>query len=174
MGAGSGGFSGPASPRSCARQGAPPQRVTVLVRLDASVAESQKSLRREKENVPRAGSRDLVLGALEQEDGARERVDGPDRRAGLIDGLVLGVAAHEPVQIPRFELVRVAREHLEVADAVLGAARREDVAEGQGAQGGVAARLKTNLQRTSRDHKILTEPPSMASRLGSARPLSAR
>src|SRR5205823_3087064 len=66
--------------------------------------------------------REVYRGALEVEVGA------------------FGVGADEAVEIARLELVRVADEHGQVADAEVARARAEGVAEGQRVQGREAAR----------------------------------
>ena len=62
-----------------------------------------------------------------------------DRRALAVQVAPLGIGPDQAVEVARLELVRVARQRLEVADAVVARAGREDVAEGQRAQRRVAA-----------------------------------
>src|SRR5690606_38902035 len=54
-------------------------------------------------------------------------------------GLLVGHATDQRIQIARLELVRVAGQRADVADAKIARAGPEEVVEGQGAEGGVAA-----------------------------------
>ena len=93
----------------------------------------------------RLGRRDdPVVEALHHEHRARDPVEEVDRRAFAVDIGHLRIRADEPVHVARFELVGVAREHLEVADPVSADAGREDVAEGEGCQRRVAAGTPTH------------------------------
>ena len=62
-----------------------------------------------------------------------------DRRALPVEIAALRVGADQAVEVADLELVRVVGQRLEVADAVVARAGPEDVAEGQGAERGVAA-----------------------------------
>mmetsp|Transcript_16155 Transcript_16155/g.27575 ORF Transcript_16155/g.27575 Transcript_16155/m.27575 type:complete len:269 (-) Transcript_16155:220-1026(-) len=81
------------------------------------------------------GRHNLVLVALQQQHGARQLVCGVDGRPLVVERLLLRIPAHEPVQVPRLELVCVGGERAKVSDTVEGAACREDVAPHQRAEG---------------------------------------
>ena len=74
--------------------------------------------------------------------------DEVDRRSCTIDIPVRGVGANQAVEIPRFELVRLARHGLDVADAIIACAGLEHGGvERQCRQRRVAARqLPTSRQ----------------------------
>ena len=65
-----------------------------------------------------AGRHDPVVGALQDEDGARDPVQRVDRRALAIEVGPLGIRADHAVEVARLELVRLGGEQLEIADAV--------------------------------------------------------
>ena len=71
--------------------------------------------------------------------GQREPVGVVDRRALAVEVRALRVRADQPVEVARLELVRVARERRQVADAVVARAGAERVAEGERAERRVAA-----------------------------------
>ena len=82
---------------------------------------------------------DLVFQALQQDHRPVEAFQVKDRRALAVAGFVLRIQADEPVEVPRFEFVRVVGHEGEVADAVVTRAAAEDVAERQAGERRVAA-----------------------------------
>jgi len=73
------------------------------------------------------GGDDAILRSLEEDDRRREAIDVVDRGALGIDLSVLRIGTNQPVQVTGLEFVRVAREGLEVADAVIARARAEQL-----------------------------------------------
>ena len=71
--------------------------------------------------------------------GQLKPVDVVNRRARDVEVARLWVRADQSVEVARLEFVRVARERLEIADAVVAGAGAERVAERQGRQRRVAA-----------------------------------
>src|SRR5262249_47865777 len=61
------------------------------------------------------------------------------RRALAVERFLLRIGADQPVEIAGFELVRVARQRRDVADAVIAGAAAEEVVEYQRGKRGVAA-----------------------------------
>src|SRR5215211_2116484 len=82
---------------------------------------------------------DLVLKALEQDDRAGQAVGEVDRRPLPVQRLGLRPGADEAVQVAGLELVGVAGQPGQVGHPVVAGPGGEGVAEGEGAQGGVAA-----------------------------------
>ena len=76
---------------------------------------------------------DHVFVALEEDDGRGQALDMRDRRALLVR------RSDQRVHIARLELVRVARQHGDVADSVVARAAAKTVAERQGGERGVAS-----------------------------------
>src|SRR5215469_3116064 len=74
---------------------------------------------------------DPVLAALEEYHRARQALGMEERRAGAVDGLHRRIWADEPIEIARFELVRVLGVRCEIADAVVARPACEDIAERQ-------------------------------------------
>ncbi len=71
---------------------------------------------------------------------ARQPVDEVNRRSSAVDVPLGGVRSDQAVEVPRLELVRVARHRFEIADPVVARASLEHVlGEGQRRQGRVAA-----------------------------------
>ena len=85
------------------------------------------------------GGTTLSSSALQQQDRRGQLVDVVDGGAVDVDVAVLRVGPDQAVEVARLELVRVARQDLQVADAVRADAGGEDVGRGERAQGGVAA-----------------------------------
>ena len=94
---------------------------------------------------------------------ARQPIGEVDRRARAIERLRLGIRADQRVEVARLELVRVLRQHLEVADAVVAGAGAEDVVEGQRRQRRVAAGA------AAADRPVASRIGLAASRPGTAR-----
>ena len=61
---------------------------------------------------------DLVLQALEEDDGAVQAVDVMDRRAGQVNVALLRIGADQVIEIAGLELVRIDGQCFEIADAV--------------------------------------------------------
>src|SRR6516165_3540503 len=61
-----------------------------------------------------------------------------NRRALDIEVAARRVRTDHPVEITRLEFVRVLRQSLEIADAIIAGASLENIVEGQSAQGSVA------------------------------------
>ena len=76
------------------------------------------------------GRHDGVLVALEEDHRLRQALHVMDRRAFAVERRS-SVRADQPIEIARLELVRVARERGEIADAVVARAALEEVTEGQ-------------------------------------------
>src|SRR5205085_4932677 len=74
---------------------------------------------------------DLVFEALKENDGARQAFSEVDGGALVIQIRAFGVRADEPVEVARLELVRVADEDRQVADAEVARSGLESVAEGE-------------------------------------------
>src|SRR5215467_8110294 len=72
-----------------------------------------------------------------------------------------GVRADHPIEITRFEFVRVLRQSLEVADSIVTGAGLEDIVERQRAYGGIAARTATADR-----HALAVDPPRSRQILG--------
>src|SRR6266545_2029999 len=85
------------------------------------------------------GRDDLVLQALQQDDRAGQALGVVDRRPLPVQLGRLRPRADEAVQVAGLELVGVAGQRLRVGHAVVAGAGGEQVAEGERAQGGVAA-----------------------------------
>ena len=81
-----------------------------------------------------------VVEALEEDDRAAEPRGVVQGRAGAVHLAVGGPLADQPIEIAGLELVGVGGEHLEVADPVVARAGPERVVEGEGGEGGIAAR----------------------------------
>ena len=79
-----------------------------------------------------------ILHSLEEDHRAGETLGEVDRRTLAVEIAPLRVGPHQAVHVAGLELVRVAGQRLEVADAVVAGARCEDVVEGQCAQNRVA------------------------------------
>jgi hypothetical protein len=77
------------------------------------------------------GGDHLVLLALEDHHRAGDLVGVVVRRALAVDRLRLGQRSHQPVEIARLELVGLAREREQVADAEVADAGAEVVPEGE-------------------------------------------
>ena len=82
---------------------------------------------------------DLVVEALEDEDGHGDRIDGMDRRSLAVQAHRLGIRAEQARVVVRLELVGVLLEELEVGDTEQADAGREEVAEGERRERRVAA-----------------------------------
>src|SRR5882757_1104984 len=68
---------------------------------------------------------DTILRSLEEDYRRREPIDMVDGGAFGVGGSVVGIGTNKPVQVAGLEFVRVAREGLEVADAVIARAGAE-------------------------------------------------
>ena len=66
---------------------------------------------------------DTILRSLEEDYRRREPIDMVDGGAFGIGGSIVGIRTNQPVQVAGLEFVCVAREGLEVADAVIAGAR---------------------------------------------------
>ena len=101
----------------------------------------------------------LVVQALQQDERAVQLVHGVNRRPRAIGGLHGGIRPHEPIHVARLELVGVARQHFEIADAVVAGAGLERVVERQRrerrvAAGAAAARDEPRGVRLPRRHQV--------------------
>src|SRR5262249_47187905 len=72
-----------------------------------------------------------VVGALEEDDGPRDRAGEVKRRTLPVSFLILRIWTDQPVEIVGLELVRVLCEPLQIADAIVTGAAFEVRAEGQ-------------------------------------------
>ena len=81
-----------------------------------------------------------VVEALEEDDRAAEPRGVVEGRAGAVHVALGGPLADQPIEVTGLELVGVGRKDFEVADAVVAGASPEHVVEGEGGEGGVAAR----------------------------------
>src|SRR5215469_2828809 len=72
------------------------------------------------------GRHDLVLLALEQDDGYRHPVGKVNGRTFYVGSFFLGIFANEPVEVARLEFVGVPRQRFQVAHAVVARANLEE------------------------------------------------
>src|ERR1700723_1502005 len=93
---------------------------TMLLAVEEKIADWNAALlqRRDHEFCLVRGD-DAILCSLEEDYRRREPIDMVNGGALGIGGSVVGIGTNQPVQVARLEFVRVAREGLEVADAVI-------------------------------------------------------
>src|SRR5665811_1876385 len=97
------------------RRGAPK---AVLLALEQQVGDRQAlGARGAVHGLGLARRHRLVLGALQQDERARQALGEVDRRALAIEVRALGPRADQRIEVARLELVGVARQRREVADA---------------------------------------------------------
>src|SRR6516165_9900227 len=112
----------------------------MLLAVEQQVLERQAfSLQRLDHCLGLVGRDDRVLGPLEKSDRYRQAVCEVNRRPLYVEVAALGVRTNHTVKIPRFEFVRVLRQSLEIANAIITGTGLENIMERQRAQGRVAA-----------------------------------
>ena len=82
---------------------------------------------------------DLVFETLKQDERAGEAIGEVNRRALHVEVFRRRIRSDQRVEIARFELVRVARQHFDVADSVVAGACLEGVVKGERGERRVAA-----------------------------------
>src|ERR1700694_2949644 len=112
---------------------------TMLLALEGNVGDRQPLLAQRRDNeLSLVGRHDLVLQPLEEDHGRGDPIDGVDRRPLWINLSILWPAAQQALVVHRLELVRVAVEVFQVADAEMARPGFEEIRGGQGSQDRVA------------------------------------
>lgn len=89
---------------------------TVLFPFEGEIGNGHALLpQRINDQLRLVGRDDFILESLEDDEGFGEAVQMVDRRARHVEILLLGVGAHEPVEIPRLEFLGVFGECFEIA-----------------------------------------------------------